>query len=121
MFRNSLVVAALLLMGMSTTAEAADQQSERSENARKAMILLGAIGVNSNDAKALVEDLDARIEDQSVNFAKERIGSGTLKFHYKLGNGVSKDNLELQYAPDDSNWKATASPEAAMVHYKYTF
>ncbi|MGE0755106.1 MAG: hypothetical protein AB7L92_08115 [Alphaproteobacteria bacterium] len=121
MVRITLVVAALLLASQPEGAIAADKPDKRSENARKVTILLGALGVNSNDAKSLVQNIDSRIEDNTLNIAKDRVGPGTLKLHYRLGEGVSLKNVELQYAPDNSNWKAVARPDSVMVQYKYNF
>lgn len=116
----TLVVAALLL-ALPQVAQAAEKPDRRSDNARKVMVLLGAIGVDSNDAKSFVNDMNSRIEDNTLNIAKDRVGEGTLKLHYRLGQGLRLKNVELQYAPDDSNWKAVARPDSVMLNYQYKF
>lgn len=116
------VVAALLLVATPNMAVAAeDEPGQKSKNARKALIILGHIGADSKEIRNFVEKIDSRIEGDYLTFAKERIETGTIRFHYRLGEGVRLKNFELQYAPDDSNWNATARPDSVMVNYSYKF
>lgn len=127
MVRMTLVVAALLLTMQPVTAVAAEkpglepEKALKSDKARQVVVLLGALGVNSTDAKALIADIDSRVDGGKLNITNDRIGSGTLKFHYLLGNGLDADNFELEYTPDNSNWRGVAHRDSVMVQYQYKF
>jgi hypothetical protein len=116
------VVAALLLVVTPNMAVAAeDEPGQKSKSARKALIILGHIGADSKEVRNLVEKIDSRIEGDYFTIGKERVENGTIRLHYRLGEGVSLKNVELQYAPDNSNWNATARPDSVMINYSYKF
>lgn len=123
MVKSKSVVAALLLVISPGVADAAeDEPGQKSKSARKALVILGHMGVDSKEIRSLVNEIDSRIEGDYLTFAKERLAdSGTIRFHYRLGEGMKLKNIELQYVPDNSNWNATARPDSVMVNYTYKF
>ncbi len=122
MVKSLSVVAALLLMVVPEMAVAAqDEPEHKSKNARKALIILGHMGVDSREVREFVQTIDSRIEGDYFTIRKERIENGTIRLHYRLGEGVRLKNIELQYAPDNSNWTATARPDSVMLNYSYKF
>ncbi len=116
------VVAALLLVVTPNMAVAAeDEPGQKSKNARKALVILGHLGADSKEVRSLINEIDSRIEGDYLTFAKERVETGTIRFHYRLGEGMKLKNIELQYVPDNSNWTATARPDSVMINYSYKF
>lgn len=122
MSTKRLVVALLLLTILENPAAAADTPEHQSKNARKVLAVLGAIGINNPEIKELVEKVDANIDQEGYyTLAQKKVPGGTLTLHYQLGNGINTKQIELQFAPDDSNWRATARTNQVMINYSYKF
>jgi hypothetical protein len=95
--------------------------AQHTKKTRKVEILLGQLGLNSKEVMKLVSEVDARVDKGYLRLAEERVPGGTLTLHYDLSGGVRAKQIELKFQPDDSNWQATARPNAVMVEYKYKF
>ena len=120
---NKIVVPALLLSAfMGTAAAAEDKETEHhSKNARKALIVLNAMGLDHPEMLNLVKSVDNNIKDGYLLLSERRAMGGTLTLHYELSGGVTAKQLELRFQPEDSRLVYTARPNAAMVNYKYNF
>lgn len=119
---RTLVVALLLLAMMQSPVAAAENTPERqSKNARKILVFLGSIGINDPDVKKFISRADSHIKNGYLTLSEERMAGGTLTLHYQLSNGIGVKNVELKFAPDNSNWQATARKDQVMVRYQYKF
>ena len=109
-----LVVALLLLAMGANTATAADTHEHKSKNARKVLAALSSVGLDNSQIKAFIENIDANTHDGYYTLAERRVPGGKVTLHYELGNGVNSKQVELQFAPDNSNWRAIARPDRVM-------
>ena len=98
-----------------------DAAGEPSDKARKVAIILEKIGLDSPEIMQLAEYVDERTDNGYLRLGEERVMDGTLALNYELHGGISKDQLELKFTPDDSHFTYTASPQAAMVRYQLKF
>lgn len=115
----TLAVTALLAASVGPVA-AAELPGKQSENARKALILLGNIGLDSKEMRELVQRIEDRPDRRYLPLAEEKVVGGKLTLHYEL-SGVRGKNLELRYSLDNSNWMATARTSGVMVSYRLKF
>lgn len=123
-----LAVALLLLTAMTGVAAADDKiqtgnplAEPQTKKVRKIYVILNSIGVNSPEVKQFIESVDARVDNGYLMLREERVANGTLTLHYELSGGLRAKQIELRFTPDDSNWQATARPDAVMVNYKLKF
>lgn len=116
-----LVVAALLLTGYVKVAVAAETPEHKSDDARQVLVLLGHMGIESSELEEFAEYVDQKVYDKRFHIAEERMMDGTLQLNFKLSGGLSAKQIELKYAPDDSNFEATAGTDRFMVNYRVQF
>lgn len=117
-------MALLLLTMLQQNAAAAaepDKNEHQSKNARKVLILLGSLGINDPDIKNLISKADGRIKGGYLTLAEERVAGGTLKLHYQTGTNIGIKRMEIQFTPDNSDWRAFARTDRVMIEYKYKF
>lgn len=127
------ILAALLPFCLaSNVAVAAERLNEHpSKNAQRTLIVLAAVGVENSDVKALVGEIDARVDDNGYFYlSEESVNGGKLRLHVLLkdqsnnantaaGGGLNR--LELRYTPEHSNFTAAARPDRLMINYRLKF
>jgi hypothetical protein len=122
MTRYVLVVAALLLTGQANVAVAAEEEKpQHSKNAVKVLATLDMLGINNKEIRDMLTAVDSRIEKGYLNIAEEKVMGGRLLLHYKLSGKQGIKQLELMYAPEDSNAEVRASTRGVMFNYKLKF
>ncbi|MDX1975733.1 MAG: hypothetical protein SFT92_08700 [Rickettsiales bacterium] len=99
----------------------------KSEKTQKALIVLGAIGINSTDALDFIQMIDDNIEDGYFWIAERPLGGGSLMLRYQLDKKSDiysykdKRQIELRYVPENSNFQAYARPDRVVIEYKLKF
>lgn len=121
MNKKLLVVAALLLTNPVAVAQAADSPGQKSKHARPALVLLGQLGINNAEITEFVSYVDQKIDNGKLHIAQQKQFGASFELNYKLSGGVGIKQLELRYAPENSNFEATANREALMVNYKFNY
>lgn len=124
-----LVVALLLLNLLGNPAAAAETPEHQSKHARQLLAALSAAGINHPDIKEFVSNVDSHIDDGYLTFAERDVPGGKLKVRYQLNpsyilgtqSGAMSKRVELNYAPDNSNWEATVGVDRALVTYRVKF
>ena len=116
-----LVVAALLLTGQTGVAVAAETDEHKSENARKAELLLAQLGIDNAELLEFADYVSQKIDDGRLHIAEDRRYGGQFQLQYRLSGGIGAEQLELHYTPDDSNLRAMATPRSLRVEYKLSF
>lgn len=118
---TKLVVAALLLTVTGEVALAADPPEHPSKNARPALVLLAQLGLDNAELVEFADYVDQKIEKDRFHIAQDRYYGGTLEFNYVLSGKPHPKQLELRYAPDNSNFEATAGTDRLLVYYRLKF
>jgi hypothetical protein len=121
MDKRLLVVAALPLALNWQTAEAADKPAHKSKNERPALILLAQMGIDNEELIEFANYVDQKIDKGKFHIAEDRYYGGTVQFYYKLSGSAGAKQFELRYAPDNSNFEATAGTDRFLVNYKLKF
>lgn len=135
MLKNLAVVAALLLAFIITNVATAAENPEhftkladakfKSKKSEKILKMIKAVGISDPDITNLVNQMDERTKDGYLTLHQEKIDGGTLggtlSLRYELHSGVKVKQLELRYAPDNSNMEYTARKSAVMANYKFKF
>ena len=115
------LIALPLLAPVNCIAAEIESAKKKSDTARKAVVVLASVGLDSPEVLHLVKYVDENTEDGYLKLAEERAMGGTIKLHYELSGGFSKKQVELRFTPDDSNFTYTARPKEAMVNYRLRF
>jgi len=112
----------LLLLPSAGMASGTPEDSKKdSKSAKKVIIMLAAMGLDSPEMLGLVETIDERTENGYLNIVEEKAIGGTFNLHYELSGGVSAKQLELRFTPGDSDFVYTARTNALMANYSYKF
>ncbi len=115
------LIAVPLLAPISSLAAENESANKSSDTAKKAVVVLASVGLDSPEALHLVKYVDENTAGGYLKLAEERTMGGTLKLHYELSGGISKKQMELRFTPDDSHFTYTARPKEAMVNYRFRF
>jgi hypothetical protein len=128
MFRNVLIVAALLFSNLTGIAAAAEPTEQKSKNARKLLATLNAIGINNKDVQNLITEADAKVENKYFYVTDHKVKKGTMAGRWSMRyNLKDSDNpnsvrtgkrLQLHYAPKDSRFEVTAHTDSVMFNYR---
>src|SRR5690349_17488538 len=84
MVRKMVVVAALLLTGLTGIATAAENSEHRSKNAQKVLAVLNSLGMTDPDVKNFVAEVDSKVDDGYLNFTRNEVAGGELTLRYHL-------------------------------------
>lgn len=126
------VVAALLLVSPVVTDVAAAAEnpnhlnkdagaSHKQKRAEKILLMMKALGISDPDITALVHDIDKRSRSGYLMLHEEKISGGSLSLRYTLEPRISTKQIELHYAPDNSNTEYSVRTNAVMVKYRLKF
>lgn len=127
MIRKLLVVAALLLTGLTELvaeheAIAAVENSEQhSKNAQKVLIILKNLGISDPDIKDFIDRVDSRSHDGYLHLTEEKAMGGKFELKYELDSRVSARQLQLTYTPNESRVQAIARTDGITVNYHLRF
>ena len=130
------VVAALLLVkpieiSVAAAAEKPEHFTQhananhKQKKADKIIAMLKTLGISDPEVTSLVNEINTRSKDGYFMLREERIStgitSGTLTVRYATKAKIGTKQLELLYAPDNSNTQYSVRTNAVMVNYKLNF
>ena len=126
MVRILLAVAALLLTNLAGVAAAAEHPEHKSNNARKALVVLAQIGIDRPEIIEFVKYVDGKVVKGRLQLAEQRVMGGTLSLGYNFTATnpylrKATKGLVLKYAPDNSRWEYTAGTRAVLINYRLRF
>ena len=136
MNRLLVVVAALLLVkpieiSVAAAAENPEHFTQhananlKQKKADKILAILRTLGISDPEVTSLVNEINTRSKDGYFMLREERIEtgitSGTLTVRYATKAKIGTKQLELLYAPDNSNTEYSVRTNAVMVNYKLNF
>jgi hypothetical protein len=133
----SVVAALLLALPPLTTADvavAADESGDlppaergdaaskhNSKKAQRTIVMLSALGLAHPLVTEMVYEVDGRTKNGYFMLHEERYAEGQVSLRYQLVPKIGIKQLELRYAPDESNVEYTVRSNAVMVNYRLAF
>jgi len=96
---------------------------QKSKSARQLLATLDSVGINNEEVKNLIAQADARVEQNYFYFDEQPAMGGKLALRLNLNTSDTTDPmgknklLELNYAPNDSQFQVTARTDGVMVSY----
>ncbi|MEK6745649.1 MAG: hypothetical protein AABY33_01270 [Pseudomonadota bacterium] len=127
----SVVVAALLLVMIENhVAVAAENLEHKSKYANanlkqkkvdKILEMLRSIGISDPEITKLANEIGNRRGDGYFLLHEEQITGGNLSLRYVTEGKIGIKQLELHYAPENSNMQYSVRKNAAMMNYRLNF
>lgn len=90
------------------------------KNAEKVIAFMKVAGMRSETFKDAAYFIDERSEDGYFKIHEEKIGGINMQFRYDMGS-LHRENFELNFKQDDSNFEVNANPEHVMLRYHLDF
>ncbi len=127
------VAAALLLiqpieMGVATAAENPEHLTKdagvslKQKKSEKILIMLKALGISDPSLTEFVNNVEGRTKNGYLTLHQEDdVLGGTLSFRYEMKAKIGTKQIELHYAPKDSNFEYKARTNSVMMNYKLRF
>lgn len=116
-----------LLMGINAAAEGekpspkfSQDKKDKYEDAEKVIAVLKVAGIYSDTVKDVAYFVDERVEGKYFNVASYNYHGIDMSFRYDLG-GIDKENIELNFRPEESNYELNMNPERVVLRYQIKF
>lgn len=112
---------AMLLPFIGGMANAAENPEHPSKSARKAVVMLAAMGLDGPEVLSLVKTIDERTKNGYLRIGETQGMGGVFRLQYALKGGVSSRHVELRFTPEDSHMVYSLRPDAATAYYSFKF
>jgi hypothetical protein len=95
--------------------------SLKQKRAEKVLLMMKSLGISDPDITAFIREIDGRSKNGHLLLSEEKIAGGTLSLRYALEPKISAKQIELLYAPENSNTEYSVRTNSVMMNYKLKF